>query len=1414
MRWSSLCVVALLFALWLGPACSSDSTDTGITLACVNGQTTLCACADGSLGNQTCENGTYGTCVCQAGGDTGNDTATSDDTAGVDADDSGSDDDDAPDTGEADNDTDDSNSDDVTDAETPDASDTTDTTPNACGGTAPLLWQGAVAAPSDPCGCGGTLACSDGGNALDCTGERPADPCGGCSTENVELGDVCGTCTTGVWACEDSTLLCQGGTEANECGGCAALAGVPGNVCDGDDGAGLWACDGENAVICLGEGRNACGGLGLLNATPGTPCGQCLGGSWVCAGREAVACRNGDERINVCGGCGTLTADIGDACGCGGAWACDAANPDVLECENANLNACGGCGILEGTPGETCEGGRIYCASADQVLCGTAFVNACGGADTLTQSPGGICGTCGGGTWACASLNSVFCDGDPGPSAANACGGCGTLSAAIGSRCGTCNSGTVICDGLDTTRCAGDRGPEAESLWYADVDRDLWGDPATATRACTAPAGYVARAGDCNDAAVLVNPDALEIPGNGVDDNCDLQELCYRDADGDGFRAIGSQLTVLSPDVLCRNFGAAPATAPATDCDDSNPSAYPAATEVVGNGVDEDCDRRELCYVDGDGDGYRRDTATTALSSDLNCGGNRQLDDLAPTGDCDDTRAQVNPGQDEVCDGFDNDCNGTVDDPLRAAAACFLSNAADSCVSGACAVASCTPGWGDCNEQASDGCELSVLDNPLNCGTCGRRCGGTEACVEGVCIPQRQPVAILSDFPMCIRRFNGVVSCQGYIGVAFDAGIAGEAPALVDIPSLTGAVDYVEGVSYSCVRYGDGRVVCPELQDLPPFVTPSGFLSPPNLNGARSLYLSDSRWGCWVRADGGVECWGDSDGGVVDPTGSGSTRSIIALPLPALVVHGSETVACAQLEDQSLWCWGRVPVPGSNLSPDRAPISVAPAGTVDQIAVTDTVIFWRTPQGALRQRRTGVFSAPCATEIYASGVTALDPDGIAIRLQDGQWYLGPACFATGPYPGLLMEQARTTGVLLEHIRVSSRFGSTTLVGRVCQIFTDLSSACGPYDFDTEDPDLDGFGGQFNGIVTPTSEYPFCSDSIDNDGDGLVNCRDPDCSAAWSCASITGVDVGRRSALITRANGLVQAWGMPGSVGGNAIYQYPFNWGETVSLNFGGRPVRLRALDEVGPGSSIMPDTYCYINSVSQLFECFGAFSTLLGTGFFDERLVADVRAYSDLSVLISTGQLYVRGSGGGFEWFEFPSPSPISSFAPVPSGDSFEPAIGVLTVSGQLLRTNYDASNLASSVNLQPWLPAQGGPSATNPVALCGDGLLACVQDEDGRIECWTQSGAPSVWATGATDMTCLGGTLCYRDASNALRCRGQTGFTGRLDNVTDYDLGATSGCAVVDQREVWCWGSNDSGQLGNGGTGGFSARPARVFGQ
>jgi hypothetical protein len=96
---------------------------------------------------------------------------------------------------------------------------------------------------------------------------------------------------------------------------------------------------------------------------------------------------------------------------------------------------------------------------------------------------------------------------------------------------------------------------------------------------------------DCDDDDGAVHADAVELPGDGVDQDCDGAELCRVDLDGDGHHA---EATVPSDDLACDAPGEADAGAPGGDCDDQDASRYPAAPEVPGDGIDQDCDGEDL----------------------------------------------------------------------------------------------------------------------------------------------------------------------------------------------------------------------------------------------------------------------------------------------------------------------------------------------------------------------------------------------------------------------------------------------------------------------------------------------------------------------------------------------------------------------------------------------------------------------------------------------------------------------------------------------------------------------------------------------------------------------------------------------------------------------------------------------------
>jgi MYXO-CTERM domain-containing protein len=77
------------------------------------------------------------------------------------------------------------------------------------------------------------------------------------------------------------------------------------------------------------------------------------------------------------------------------------------------------------------------------------------------------------------------------------------------------------------------------------------------------------------------------MPGDGVDSDCNGIELCYVDADGDGYR---TNETVPSTDVACESAGQASDDVPLIDCDDTRAGVNPEAVEIEGDGIDQDCD--------------------------------------------------------------------------------------------------------------------------------------------------------------------------------------------------------------------------------------------------------------------------------------------------------------------------------------------------------------------------------------------------------------------------------------------------------------------------------------------------------------------------------------------------------------------------------------------------------------------------------------------------------------------------------------------------------------------------------------------------------------------------------------------------------------------------------------------------------
>ncbi|MCB9647208.1 MAG: hypothetical protein H6730_11510 [Deltaproteobacteria bacterium] len=548
---------------------------------------------------------------------------------------------------------------------------------------------------------------------ISCSGDEPV-LCNAsetlCGTACVTLDDDprhCGACNT---ACSTGEVCVDGAcgvtcpTGHTECGGaCRDLETDRAHcgACDTACGAGEACVSGACTTTCP-AGQDLCGGGCYDLETANDHCGDC-----------ATACGAGE--VCVAGACSASCPTGQDLC-----------DAQCFDLQTASAH-CGDCGTACGA-GEVCRAGgcETQCPTGQTV---------CGGACFDTASDAEHCGdcdtACGVGQFCVAGACATNC-----PPGQAACGAVCTSTTTDPAHCGDCNTTCGVAEACVGGACTPSCGV---SLLLCDgACRDIRVDSAHCGGCGVAcPAGQACSAGSCSPACgpgqlqcgnACTNVQTDEANCGGCGQACGANELC----------AAG--ICTLS----CA--GATPA-----DCNGTCTSTQADPNNCGGCGVA--CTPSEVCSA-----GACQGACGVGL---VDCGGScvSIQDDPANCGGCGVvcTAASGATGVcsagvcGEVCVTGRADCDGDLLtsgsngceallalDPGNCGTcgnACLPANGTGGCAAGVCAVATCNPGFDDCDNNPANGCEANLQADDNHCAACGIVCGSGTGCSAGVCFP-------------------------------------------------------------------------------------------------------------------------------------------------------------------------------------------------------------------------------------------------------------------------------------------------------------------------------------------------------------------------------------------------------------------------------------------------------------------------------------------------------------------------------------------------------------------------------------------------------------------------------------------------------------------------------------------------------
>ena len=583
-----------------------------------------------------------------------------------------------------------------------------------------------LANAASTCDSGGCLVVGCLNGASDCDGL----PSNGCEAR-LDSPDHCGSCYA---ACNfpNASARCE---EAI----CVFDACLPGfGDCDGDDANGcertvnsLDNCGGCN-VMC---GAVANGQPGCIDLTCGV--GECDTGFADCNEDPSDGCEVSLGEIGSCGGCNTVCSYDNATPLCAGGsctpGACldgfgDCDGDPLNDCEvtfATNINHCGACGRV-------CDSGGTS-GSAYRCVAGECVVTTC---------PGGFGDCDGDASNGCETSLSTL----------NDCGSCGVSCSFPGARA-SCSDGTcafVACQ-PGFGNCNATLNDGCETPLNSDSNCASCGD------ACDVVGGRMCSGGVCS--LVSCPSGTADCDNDGVDCEQSLSTLLHcgvcnvrcGDAQGGlpnatascaaGVCAIGSCGATFGN---CDNDavnGCETSLRSAANCGACGTAcSRPNATSSCASGT---CTTTACDVGFGDCDGDATNGCETNTNTSQNCGGcNTQCSRPNAVSSCASGTCST-----LACNSGFGDCDGDASNGCETAlnslthcggcnVACALANASESCAAGSCALVTCDSGFGNCDFMAQNGCE-TPLNTAANCNACGALCdyaNSSESCATGSCV--------------------------------------------------------------------------------------------------------------------------------------------------------------------------------------------------------------------------------------------------------------------------------------------------------------------------------------------------------------------------------------------------------------------------------------------------------------------------------------------------------------------------------------------------------------------------------------------------------------------------------------------------------------------------------------------------------